>query len=1203
MKKKVRRAVGPAKSLRSSLAGKSLHRIEPQDKRFLVVALGASAGGLKAFEQFFANMPQDSGMAFILIPHLDPSHVSMLPELLRKYSEMTIHQVENGIKVEPNKIYIIPPNKNLTIRLGELLLSAPVEPRGQRSPIDTFFRSLAGDQGSNACGVILSGTGKDGTLGSKAIKEAGGLVIAQVPASAEYDGMPASVIQSDLADFVLAPEHIGAYLLMHANGSFPTRPATAAPISDSVPDNLESILHLVRSQTGHDFSRYKKTTVSRRINRRMSICQINNPAEYLHHLQHNAQEVAALSMDMLIGVTSFFRDPKAFEALSRTLKAMLAGKPNDYTVRVWVPGCCNGEEVYSIGMVLRECMEKLKKRFNVQIFGGDIDADAIETARAGVYKATIAKEVGRARLERYFQQQSDGYHIKKEIREMAVFAVQDLTKDPPFTKLDLLSCRNVFIYLDAELQKKLLRLFHYALRPGGILFLGSSESIANYQNFFAARNKRWKIFRRRESDPMVRASSPYPFDPARKPTAGTGSRTESPASYETLIAKIAQGFLLDRYAPPCVLIDKSGMILYAHGPTNRYLALPQGTSSLDVRAMARGRLKTALTTLIRKASGKKTALFREGVQIRMDGKSQQLNLTATRYQGEQGTGELLLIAFEDAGPPDTKTKRRGRSTARGRSSIAQLEQELWEAPEQLQMADQERRSPDEELRSYNEELQSANEELQSMNEELETSKEELQSLNEELSTVNAELQGKIEELSSINDDVRNLLDSTKVATLFLDRRLCVKRFTPEVTHLVNLIDKDIGRPLSHFKTNLADEDLLRDAGEVLNQVVPKEREVRSLDGAWYLMRITPYRAIDNVVGGVVISFIDIGEVKRSELAAEKARDFAEGIVETVQVPLVVLNPGLSVVSANQSFYRRFDLTAQSTEGRSLFELNEGRWDIPELRLLLEKVIPEKQVVEGFTIEGNFPDRGPIILELNARRIYRGDVDTSTILLAIQDVTDRDELRALAARLRTVREEERTRLAREIHDELSGSLTALKMDVSLLPDWAAKNRAAFLEKLVSMSQLIDTSLDHVQAIVTELRPVILDKLGLTAAIEWQASQFQERSGVICETQLTAEEIALDPDRATAVFRIFQESLTNVARHADASKVAVELRRDGEKLLLTVRDNGKGIDEQSIYAHRSLGLLGMRERALSFGGIVEVRGLPGEGTLVTMTIPIS
>jgi two-component system CheB/CheR fusion protein len=1040
-------------------------------------------------------------------------------------------------------------------------------------------------------------------MGSKAIKEAGGLIIAQDLATAEFDGMPRSAIETGLVDYVLAPEKIAEQLLNYAKGSRPQHRVATTALLDKFPDTLEKIFHLLQCQTRHDFSSYKKSTICRRIDRRMSIHQIEDPSDYLRLLEQNAQEVASLSKDLLISVTHFFRDPEAFKVLSRVLKEMLAKKPKDSAVRVWVPGCSSGAEVFSIGIILRECMDALKKHFNVQIFGSDIDADAIETARAGIYPANIANDVAPARLTRFFLDESDGYHIKKEIREMAIFSIQDLVKDPPFTRLDLLSCRNVLIYMDSELQKRVLRLFHYALRPDGILFLGASETIGGYGDLFDERNRRWKIFKRRNSMHPAGAILPFPH-PSHKETSETASRAQSAGSRDTLISGVAEKLLRDRYAPPCVLINKSGNILYTHGPTSRHLALPQGQASLNILAMARGPLKKALATLIRKASAQKQPTSLEGVQIRNNGKYQRLNVTATRYHGGHGAGELLLIAFEDAVPRKAKTRKGARPETRDAERVARLEEELWDAREQLQMVTAERQSPDEELRSYNEELQSANEELQSMNEELETSKEELQSLNEELATVNAELQGKTEELSSTNDDLRNLLDSTNIATLFLDPRLCVKRFTPEATKVINLIQKDVGRPVSHLKTKLEDENLAQEAQEVLDTLVPKQSEITSIDGQWYLKRLTPYRAANNVIDGVVVTFIDITDRKRSELDAEKAREFAEDVVETVREPLVVLDSDLNVVSANASFYRRFKLTPQLAERRSLVELNQRQWDIPELRRLLEKVLTENHAFDNFTIEHDFPDLGHTILLLNARRVRRGAIGADLILLAFEDVTDREkraELHALAARLHAVREEERTRLAREIHDELSGNLTALKMDLSLLPDRVAKDRNLFLEKLSSMSELIDRILDRVHTIVTELRPVVLDKLGLVAAMEWQAREFQERSGIACETHLPVEEIRLDRDQATAVFRIFQEALTNVARHADARKVMVDLKREAGSLVLEVRDNGKGIDEVKIFDRGSMGLMGMRERAIAFGGTIEVTALPDRGTCVTVRIP--
>ena len=1206
MTAKKKRAARSAKDQRrkSSRAGNSTATVENKEKNPLVVGIGASAGGLKAFELFFAKMTADSGMAFILVPHLDPSRVSMLPELLRKYTEMPVLQAEDRTKVKRNTIYIIPPNKKMAINLGTLVLTEPTERRGLRLPIDGFFHSLAEDQGSKAIGIILSGTGTDGTAGVKAIKEAGGLVIAQDLASAEFDGMPRSVIDTGLVDYVLVPEKIPEQIIDYAKGPRPGRRRTAVPVLDHSPGIVEEIFHLLKAQTAHDFSSYKKGMIYRRIDRRMSINQISDPSDYVRLLEENAQEAAALSKDLLISVTSFFRDPEAFKVLSRILTEMLAKKPKNYVVRVWVPGCASGEEVYSIGIILRECMDSLKKHFSVQIFATDIDADAIETARAGIYSATVVNDIAPERLTRFFQAESDGYHIKKEIREMAIFSIQDLVKDPPFTRLDLLSCRNVLIYLDSELQKRLMRLFHYGLRPDGILFLGASESIDGYVDLFAERNRRWKIFKRREPLRGTGASLPFPFVPHHRETAETASVPQSRTSPDTRISAVAEKLLLDRYAPSCVLINKSGNILYAHGATGRYLALPQGQASLNVLAMSPGRLRNALATLIRKANAQKRPVSLKSVLIRSAGKDRRLNVTVTRYQGGEGAGELLLIVFEDAGPHRTQPRKSGRRAPRDTGHVARLEQELWHAREQLQTAMAETQSPDDELRSYNEELQSANEELQSMNEELETSKEELQSLNEELTTVNAELQGKTEELSSTNDDLRNLLDSTNVATLFLDSRLCVKRFTPELTKLISLIHKDVGRPVSDFKTKLEGENLAQEAREVLDTLIPKQSEIRSIDDQWYLKHIKPYRAANNVIDGVVLTFIDITERKQLELDAQKAREFAQDVVETVREPLVVLDREMKVVSANAAFYGRFKLTPRLAERCLLYELNRRQWDIPELRRQLEKVLSENKDFESFTVEDESPGLGHTILSLNARRIERGAAGTDLILLAFEDVTDRErrkELRALAARLHAAREEERTLLAREIHDELSGSLTALKMDLSLLPDRVAKGGKLFSQKLRSMSRLIDNTLAQVRTIVTELRPVVLDKLGLIPAIEWQAREFQEHSGISCEAHLPADDIHLDRDRATAVFRILQEALSNVARHADASQVVLDVTCDANEFNLTVRDDGKGIDGTRIFDRDSLGLLGMRERAMAFGGTAEAAPLPERGTCVTVRIP--
>jgi two-component system CheB/CheR fusion protein len=951
--------------------------------------MGASAGGLKAFEQFFSKVPPDCGMAFVLIPHLDPGHVSMLPELLKKYTRMPVIQVKDSMQVEPNTIYVIPPNKNMAIMHGTLLLTDVTEPRGLRLPIDTFFRSLAEDQGSNAIAVVLSGTGTDGTLGLRAIKENGGLAIAQDAASAEYDGMPRSALQTGLLDYVLPPDKIGELLAKRPRMLRPIDIGTPTPTAE-FSDVLTKIFRLLRAKTGHDFSVYKKPTVIRRLDRRMSIHDIESPAQYLHFLEQSPEELSLLHRDLLISVTHFFRDPEAFEALRAVLEPMLAARSTD-SFRIWVPGCATGEEVYSIAIILRECMDSLKKHLNVQIFGTDVDSDAVAKARAAIYPPNIVSDITPERLTRFFtvSKANNGYTIIKEIREVALFSIQDLLKDPPFTRLDLVSCRNVLIYLDSASQQRVLRLFHYALRRDGILFLGSSETATESFGLFEEVNKKWKIFRRRQLD-YAEGELPFPVELSRVEPWEAVPKVPAKEVREPQVARIAERLLLDRYAPACVLVDRSSCILYTHGPTRRYFELPEGAPSLNVLEMARGSLKSALATLLDKngVSKKRTSSL-EGVQVRIDGSYQRLNLRATRHRADREGGELTLITFEPV-VPVKKGKKAPRVAASDRGHVAQLERELRDARQRLQTTIDEMQSSNEELKSYNEEVQSVNEELQSANEELESSKEELQSLNEELATVNAELQRKLEELSGANDDMKNLLDSTKIATLFLDSQLQIKRFTPEVARIINLIPTDVGRPLSHFKTALQDENLAQDAQEVLDTLLPKEREIGSTEGQWYLKRVNPYRTTGNVIDGVVITFTDITQRKQSESKVEAARNFAESIVETVKEPLVILDINLNVISANPAFYQLFKLTPRFTEQHSFFDLKSGQLDIPELRRLLENILPQNHVFDDFRVEHEFADLGRKILLLSARRVHRGDIGTDAILLAMRDITDRQE---------------------------------------------------------------------------------------------------------------------------------------------------------------------------------------------------------------------
>ena len=892
---------------------------------FPIVAMGASAGGLKAFEQFFANMPPESGVGFVLVPHLDPSHASMLPDLLRKYTKMAVLQAEDGMKVQRDRVHVLPPNTEMVIMHGTLLLKKLKEPRGLRLPIDTFFRSLAEDQRDKAIGIILSGNGTDGTLGLRAIKGELGMAMAQDASSAEYDSMPRSAIETGMVDYILAPDKMPAQLVTYVKRLVSGRYPRIVAGVERAPESLQKIFHLLRSGTGHDFSFYKKNTLCRRIERRMSVHQIERLPDYASYLERNPQEVTSLFKELLIGVTNFFRDSQAFEALSRCLMSdVLADKSKDDAVRIWVPGCSSGEEVYSIAIILRECMDKLKKNFKVQIFGTDIDGDAIDMARAGLYPASIVADVTPERLKRFFVAEGGAFRIKKEIREMAVFAIQDVLKDAPFTKLDLLSCRNLLIYLDVELQKKLLPLFHYTLRPDGMLLLGSSEGINGFTDLFSLLDKKWKLFKRRPTAASAEAVVPFPASsPQPEPPRPSGTARKS------TVLDVAQKLLIEAYAPPCVFIDANGEILYTHGKTGKYLELAQGYANLNVLEMARQGIRYELASAIRRARSQKRPISLNGLEVKTDGGSQRITLTVKPVRRVEGIGELLMVVFEDVAPKQLKLgKARIAFTPKATHRISQLEQELKYSQEHLQTTIEEIETSNEELKSSNEELQSTNEELQSANEELETSKEELQSLNEELVTVNAELQGKIEDLSRANDDMKNLFDSTKIATIFLDNQLCIKRFTSEATRIINLIQSDVGRPVGHIVSNLEQDTLSRDAQEVLDSLVSKEKAVRTKDGRWYLNRVIPYRTLDNLIDGVVVTFTDISEQKIAELVLA-ARNLAEGIVETVGDPLVALDGSLRVVAANTAFYRLFQTVSDATVGQYYYDLGTANGTSPD----------------------------------------------------------------------------------------------------------------------------------------------------------------------------------------------------------------------------------------------------------------------------------
>ena len=849
---------------------------------FPIVGIGASAGGLEALEQFLRQVPTDCGMAFVIVQHLDPTHQGILPELLQRSTVLEVHQVRDRMPVKPNCVYVIPPNKDMSILHGVLHLFEPAAPRGLRLPIDFFLRSLALDRQEYSIGVILSGMGSDGTMGLRAIKEKAGLVLVQDPASAKFDSMPRSAIEAGLADLVAPAQDLPGKIIDYRRHALILAKAELV-LEEKEQSALEKILILLRSKTGQDFSLYKKNTVYRRIERRMGIHQIDRIAAYVRYLQENPQEVELLFKELLIGVTSFFRDPAAWEQLQgEAIPALIAARPAGGTLRAWSVGCSTGEEAYSLAIAFKEALDRIEpaEKFTLQIFATDLDRDAIDRARQGSYPANIAADVSAERLRRFFVKEESGYRVGKEIRETITFATQNLIMDPPFTKLDLLVCRNLLIYLAPELQKKLLPLFHYSLTAGGVLFLGSAETVSAFPDLFAPLSLKQRIFRRRES---VLPPEKLLFPPSFVPAA-PGTHKESPMLKPAAnLQSLADRLLLQQFSPPAVLANDRGDILYISGRTGKYLEPAAGKANWNIFAMAREGLRFELGSAFQKALRQKEPVTVRGLEVGEGAARQCVDLTVQSIQEPEALRGMVLIVFSEVAPPKEKRRAgRGGTAASDNLRVVELEQELTRLREELQTTREEMQTSQEELKSSNEELQSTNEELQSTNEELTTSREEMQSLNEELQTVNAEQQFKMDELARANNDMRNLLNSTEIVTVFLDNDLHIRRFTTGANKLFKLIPGDVGRPLSDIRSDLLYPEMIEEAREVLRTLVFSERQIAATDRRWFSVRIMPYRTMDDVISGVVITFADVSAAKeleaqlREEIAGLKAQLQAQG---------------------------------------------------------------------------------------------------------------------------------------------------------------------------------------------------------------------------------------------------------------------------------------------------------------------------------------
>jgi len=855
---------------------------------FPIIGIGASAGGLEALEIFLRHTPANSGMAFVIVQHLDPTHKDIMVELLQRASAIPVLQVKDRLAVRPNHVYVIPPNCDMSILHGVLHLQAPAEPRGLRLPIDSFFRSLADDRQDRSVGVILSGMGSDGTLGLRAIKEKAGMVFVQDPASAKFDSMPRSAIDTGLADLAAPVEALPARIaacIQH----FPPRSGGEASLNDKDQSALDKIAIILRTQTGHDFSLYKRSSIFRRIERRMSLHQIARIMDYVRYLQSNPAESQLLFKELLIGVTNFFRDPAEWELLqTAVLPALLGRLPNGGVLRAWTPGCSTGEEAYSLAIAFQEAVARLDPPQNVtlQIFATDLDKDAIATARQGFYSANIAADVPAERLRQFFVPDDRGYRVRKEIREMVIFAPQNLIMDPPFTKLDLVICRNLLIYLAPELQKKILPLFHYSLNPGGFLFLGSAETSAASQELFEPLATQTRIYRRLNGAPQVLETRfPAAFSATNSAAAALPDLPAEPKAVPSL-QTLAENLLLQHYAPAAVLTTGTGDILYISGRTGKYLEPAAGKANWNIFAMAREGLRFVLGEASRKALRQQKPQVLRGLKVGTNGGTQYVTITAQPLSEPAALRGMVLFVFTAVpAPAALALPGRQRSAVVPRARLAEVESELRQAREETQSLREQMQTAQEELKSTNEELQSTNEELQSTKEELTTSKEEMQSMNEELQTVNHELQSKVDELSSASNDMSNLLNSTDIATLFLDGALRVRRFTTQTAKIIKLIPGDVGRPITDIAAMVIYPELATDTHEVLRTLIFKEKQVCDNSGNWYLVRLMPYRTQDNKIDGVVITFSNITAAKKLEAALRAAAPNAPALAPAAEVPV------------------------------------------------------------------------------------------------------------------------------------------------------------------------------------------------------------------------------------------------------------------------------------------------------------------------------
>jgi two-component system CheB/CheR fusion protein len=1109
--------------------------------RTRVVGLGGSAGGIGALQRFFAAMPEDSGMAYVVVLHLSPDHDSVLAEILQRTTKMPVALATDKHKVEPNHVYVIPPGRHIRMVDSQLRLSElPREP-GRRMTVDMFFRSLADTHGAHSVAIVLSGGDGDGAIGIKRIKERGGLTIAQDPVEAEHAGMPRAAIATSMVDWVLRPEEMPERLIEYEKREKrlqvppeegPNPAAVPRPAIGQEEIALRDVLAFLRTRTGRDFSYYKRATIVRRVARRMQVNEVDNLPAYLTFLRTHPGEAGALLQDLLISVTNFFRDREAFDALERMIPALFRDKTQADTVRVWVPACATGEEAYSIAMLLAEHARTLDAPPALQIFATDLDEDVLAEARNGLYPDAITTDVSADRLRRFFVKEHHGYRVRRELREMLLFAVHDLLKDSPFSRLDMVSCRNLLIYLNRDAQHRVFDIFHFGLRPGGHLFLGTSESIEDGSQAFYPVDKKHRLYVMRSG---ARTSLPVPLGPstlaralalqergetgvsaaARSATNPSPVSTHAPArdrlSWSELHLK-----MIERVGPPSVLVDAEHEILHLSESVSPFLQFAGGEPSTNLLRVIHPMLRVELRAALFRARQTNEVVLASGLSLQLNDEPRVVDVRVAPVS--EVSADFLLVTFELRPAGDAQPTP---PTERDEPVAHHLERELEQTKRHLRDVVEEHEASTEELKASNEELQAMNEELRSATEELETSREELQSINEELTTVNQELKSKVDELGHTNSDLRNLMGATAIATIFLDRDLRIMRFTPPAVDLFSLIPTDVGRPLADLQHRLSYPELIRDAARVLDQLVPVEREVAENGDRFFLARLLPYRTTEDRIAGVVLTFVDVTERQLAQAAVKQARADLELRVQERTAQLDALNS-------------RLRLEVESHERAEL-----------------------------------------------ARQ-------------------------GLQRRLVKAQEEERSRISRELHDEVGQQITALMLSLKALE--APHTPEELQHKLQQLRASTEHVAREIHHLAFELRPLALDDLGLAGALSGYLDAWLARTGIAVQFVSAGIDTTRLPSQIeTTIYRIVQEAMNNVYKHASAKNVSVSVQRRGNQVVAIVEDDGVGFDAEAVNSSSHsdrprIGIAGMGERAAIVGGELTVESTPGRGTTLRVRLPI-